>query len=37
MAARFLDNLGAITTACAETGPFVYAVHSTRIERLSLS
>jgi hypothetical protein len=36
MAARFLDRLAAITEACAEPGPFVYAVHANRIERLNL-
>ena len=36
MAERFLDRLPAITAACAEPGPFLYAVHATRIERLSL-
>jgi PIN like domain len=36
MAQRFLDNLEGITAACAERGPFVYAVHSQRIERLHL-
>jgi hypothetical protein len=35
MARRFLDNLDAIALACeADSGPFIYAVHSTRIERL---
>jgi len=34
MAARFLDNLGAIVAACVTEGPFIYAVHRTRIERL---
>lgn len=36
MAARFLDNLDAITTACAAPGPFIYAVHTNRIERLKI-
>lgn len=36
MAARFLDNLPRITAACSEPGPFIYAVHRTRIERLPL-
>jgi hypothetical protein len=36
MAQRFLVNLAAIERACAEPGPFVYAVHQTRLERLSL-
>lgn len=33
MAARFLDNLGAIVAACANEGPFIYVVHAQRIER----
>ena len=33
MAARFLDNLGAIVAACADEGPFIYVVHAHRIER----
>jgi hypothetical protein len=37
MARRFVVNLGAIVHACGQSGPFVYAVHSNRIERLSLS
>jgi hypothetical protein len=36
MAQRFLDNLDAITAACASEGPFIYAVHATRIVRLPL-
>jgi hypothetical protein len=36
MVRRFLDNLGAITAACAEAGPFIYAVHANRIERLKI-
>ena len=36
MAARYLDNLDAITQACQEPGPFIYAVHKNRIERLPL-
>ena len=36
MAACFLDNLAAITTACAEPGPFLFAVQRRRIERLAL-
>ena len=37
MARRFLDNLDAITEACnGDPGPFIYAVHSTKIERLRL-
>jgi hypothetical protein len=34
MADRFLDHLDAITVACAEPGPFIYAVHQARIERI---
>jgi len=34
MAARFLDNLNAIVTACAEEGPFIYAVHAKSLRRL---
>jgi hypothetical protein len=34
MAERFLAHLGAITEACAEPGPLIYAVHQLRIERL---
>ena len=37
MAARFLDNLDAITRACRAPGPFIYAVHANRIERLRIS
>lgn len=37
MARRFLDNLDAIEQTCGDDpGPFIYAVHSTRIERLQL-
>lgn len=36
MAARFLANLDAITAACQDPGPFIYAVHATRIVRLSI-
>ncbi|MEQ1702222.1 MAG: hypothetical protein ABMA25_19085 [Ilumatobacteraceae bacterium] len=37
MARRFLDNLDAISQVCADDpGPFIYAVHSSRIERLRL-
>ncbi|WP_420435477.1 hypothetical protein [Candidatus Poriferisocius sp.] len=36
MAARYLGNLDAITQACQEPGPFIYAVHKNRIERLPL-
>ena len=37
MARRYLRNLDAITRACQEDGPFIYAVHHNRIERLALS
>ena len=37
MARRYLRNLDAITRACQEDGPFIYAVHHNRIERLTLS
>jgi hypothetical protein len=37
MAARFLDNLVSITAACSRPGPFVYAVHKNRIDRLNLA
>lgn len=37
MARRYLRNLDAITRACEEEGPFIYAVHHNRIERLTLS
>lgn len=36
MADRFLDNLEAITDACVEAGPFIYAVHTNRIEPLAM-
>lgn len=36
MAARFIDNLDAITEACREPGPFIYAVHTNRIELLAI-
>lgn len=36
MAARFLDNLDAMKEAATTTGPFIYAVHETRIERLAI-
>lgn len=36
MAARFIVNLRSITRACAEPGPFIYAVHKDRIERLAI-
>ncbi len=37
MAERYLTHLDAITAACHEPGPFIYAVHERRIERLDLS
>ncbi|MEO6125903.1 MAG: hypothetical protein ABIR32_19560 [Ilumatobacteraceae bacterium] len=38
MGRRFLDNLDAMAQACAnDSGPFIFAVHSNRIERLQLS
>ena len=37
MARRYLRNLDAITRACREDGPLIYAVHHNRIERLRLS
>ena len=37
MAHRYLSNLNAITRAYKEEGPFIYAVHHNRIERLTLS
>lgn len=37
MAERFLANLDAITRACAEPGPFIYAVYETRVQRLAMS
>lgn len=36
MAARFLGNLAAIERACEDPGPFIYAVHQTRIEKLPI-
>lgn len=35
MAACVLDNLEAITRACSDPGPFIYAVQRRRIERLA--
>lgn len=35
-AARFLQNRAAIERACAEPGPFAYAIHPTRIVRMPL-
>lgn len=34
MAQRYLDNLDAVASACAQPGPFMYTVHAHRIERL---
>jgi hypothetical protein len=34
VAARFTNNLAAITRAAAEPGPFIYSVQLTRIQRL---
>lgn len=36
MAERYLHHLDAITAACADPGPFIYAVDEPRIERLDL-
>lgn len=36
MAIRYLRHLDAITDACTEGGPFIYAVHDRRLERLDL-
>jgi uncharacterized protein with PIN domain len=36
MAGRYLSHLRSITQACAAPGPFIYAVHGPRIERLEL-
>lgn len=36
MASRFLGNLGRITAACRQPGPFIYAVYANRIERLDI-
>lgn len=36
MAARFINNLDAITEACRQPGPFIYAVHETRIVGLPI-
>jgi len=36
MIARFLRSLPAITAACANPGPFIYAVQTNRIERLRI-
>lgn len=34
VAARFINNLTAITKAASQPGPFIYSVQLTRIERL---
>jgi hypothetical protein len=36
MASRFIRNLERIELACAQPGPFIFAVHDNRIERLTL-
>ncbi|MCP3975538.1 MAG: hypothetical protein GY720_13720 [bacterium] len=36
MATRFLTNLKRIAAACDQPGPFIYAVHKNRIEKLTL-
>ncbi len=36
MATRFLTNLKRISAACDQPGPFIYAVHKNRIEKLTL-
>ena len=36
MAERYLANLARIAGACDEPGPFLYAVHASSIERLSI-
>jgi len=36
MAERVLRNLAAITDACAQPGPVIYAVQTSRIERLRI-
>ncbi|MGH9029075.1 MAG: hypothetical protein ACRDV4_05620 [Acidimicrobiales bacterium] len=36
MAGRFVENLDRIAAACGEPGPFLYAVHARRIERVLL-
>lgn len=37
MADRFLRNLERIEAVCADAGPFIYAVHDSRVERLLLN
>lgn len=36
MARRFVDGIDRIAEACESPGPFIYAVHERRIERLHL-
>jgi hypothetical protein len=36
MAERYLTNVEAIAEACSRPGPFLYAVHADRIERLAI-
>jgi hypothetical protein len=36
MARRFIANIGAIVTACAGPAPFIYAVQTSRIDRIDL-
>lgn len=36
MGRRFIVNLAAIEVACASSGPFIYAVHDSRITKLKL-
>jgi PIN like domain len=36
MARRIITNVAAMATACANSGPFIYAVHETRLELLKL-
>jgi hypothetical protein len=36
VANRYLEHLDAIVAACVDAGPFIYAVHERRIERLPL-
>jgi hypothetical protein len=36
MADCYLANLEAIASACVAAGPFLYAVHARRIEKISI-
>ncbi len=36
MASRFLTNLRQIARACQEPGPFIYAVHKSRIQKIPI-